>query len=176
MRTCYAFLLLACSVRAAELPKFSDYPEALSRIERYAKATVPDVDAASRCIRDLPYDKPEAPDFADRFTFFVDGCGSGCAEFCLIDRVSGAVFPGVGAVGGPDFEHRRDSRLVIIKHTDGRYADADLFFADCYVWQDGRFRFLGRWQTTNGKAQRASAIDWERVVVFAPNPPTWPER
>lgn len=38
---------------------------------------------------------------------------------------------------------------------------------------EGQFRFLGRWQTTFGNANRASAIMWQRAVVFAPNEPTW---
>lgn len=184
MRACYVIFLLAYGVRAAELPRFGDYPVALSKIERYTKALIPKTNDGARCLRDLKYDRPAAPDFADRFTFAESGCGTGCAEFCLIDRVSGEVFPGLRAGGfvgypgfreghGLDFEYQRDSRLVIIKHTDGMYGDDDLFFADCYVWQEGEFRFLGRWQTTFGNAQRTSAVNWERAIVFAPNEPTW---
>lgn len=173
MRTYFLFILLGFGLRAAELPRFADYPVDLSKIEHFAKAVVPEVGNGSRCILYLQYDRPSAPDFADHFTLFLSGCGTGCAEFCLIDRVSGAVFPGYGAAGGPKLEYRRDSRLVIIKHTDGTYRDDDLFFADCYVWQGGQFRFLGRWQTTFGKAKSGGAIDWSKVIVFSANEPSW---
>jgi hypothetical protein len=173
MNARYVLLLFALNMRAEELPKLSDYPVKLTRMERYAKANIPEVREGSRSIRDLAYDRPAPPNFADRFTLFLTGCGSGCAEFCMIDRVSGRVFPGYLANGGPKLEFARDSRLVIIKHTDGMYGDSNPYFADCYVWEEDRFRFLGRWATTFGVAQNKKWVDWSRVILIAPNPRTW---
>jgi len=167
-------LFLAATAGAAELPKLADYPVALTKIERTVKAIVPDILVASRCIRDLHYDRSEEPNFANRFTLFLTGCGTGCAEFCLIDRVTGRISPGFISIGGPKLEFARNSRLVIIKHTDGMYADSNPFFADCYVWEEDHFRFLGRWVTTYGVAQQKMPIDWAATVALNPNRPTWP--
>ena len=166
-------LVVALGAHAAELPKFADYPAPFTKVEPYAKAIIPDVHDVSRCIRDLRYDRPEAPNFADRFTLFLTGCGTGCAEFCLIDRVTGRVSPGFLSIGGPKLEFARNSRLVIIKHTDGMYGDSNPFFADCYAWEKDHFRFLGRWVTTYGLAQQEMSIDWTAAVTLNPNPPTW---
>ena len=124
-------LLTALATQAAELPKFTDYPVAVSEIDRFARAIVPAVHGSSRCLRDLANDRPEKPNFADRFTLAVSGCGSGCAEFCVIDRVTGRVFPGIDSIGGPKIEFVRDSRLIIVRHTEGRYADTNPFYVDC---------------------------------------------
>ena len=169
-------LFVTLGVHAAELPKFADFPAAPTKVERYAKAVVPDIHDGSRCLRDLHYDRPDAPNFADRFTLFLTGCGSGCAEFCLIDRVSGKVFPGFTVGGAPKLEFSRDSRMVVVRHTDGMYGDLNPFFADCYVWEKDRFRFLGGWATTFGDAQKKKVIDWAPVIAIEPNAPSWPSR
>lgn len=168
-------LLTAYSVGAADLPRLADYTAGLTKIDHYEKAIVPSVKGSSRCIRDLAYDRAAPPDFADRYTLFLTGCGSGCAEFCLIDRITGSVFPGFIFSGGPKVGFVRESNLVIVKHTDGMYGDSNPFYADCYLWEKDHFRFLGRWSTHYGEAQKKS-IDWIQVVRIDPNPPTWPSR
>ena len=66
------------------------------------------------------------PNFADRYTVVIWGCGSGCIEFAITDAKSGAVFfpsflpvesvSGGGEAGKENIVHRkvefrRDSRL-----------------------------------------------------------------
>jgi hypothetical protein len=45
----------------------------------------------------------------------------------LIDRVSGKVFPGFTVGGAPKLEFSRDSRMVVVRHTDGMYGDLNPF-------------------------------------------------
>ncbi len=172
MRAGLIFLVLILVGRAEEVPNPQDYPTAISPIDRFVKAAIPDVHSYSRCIRDLRYDRPATPDFADHYSMCIAGCGSGCAEFCVIDRRTGHVFPGFSFGGGPQFQFTRTSRLVGVLHTDGMYSDEDEVYADYYVWKSDHFSFVGRWVTTYGAVQKKHPT-WSRRVTFEPNLPVW---
>ncbi|MEG2805616.1 hypothetical protein [Stenotrophomonas sp.] len=133
MMTPLAAWLLALAGALPGTPQLQDYPVALTRIDHYAPTRVPrhGIDWKLRQYLEGGGDGPL--DFADRFTVYTLGCGSGCLQFALIDRRNGKVHPGLYLNNGR-LAHRRDSRLLIATHNDG-YGYPDIL--DYYLW-DGR--------------------------------------
>lgn len=111
-------LLLALAVAAAP-PQLEDYPVELTRIDHFAPTRPPRDGVTWKMDMYLRGDGQDGDlDFADRFTVYLAGCGSGCIEYVLIDRVSGEVHPGQTLNNGR-LAHRRDSRLLIVTQNDG---------------------------------------------------------
>lgn len=122
---------------------FEDYPVALSRIGAFATTRLPRSGVTWKMDMYLRADSQQgALDFADRFTVYQAGCGSGCLEYVLIDRVSGKVHPGQTLNNGR-LAHRRDSRLLIVTHNEGYgYPDQIAY----YTWTGKRLALIRREQ------------------------------
>lgn len=127
---------------ASAPPTFQAHRVALSRIDHPAPAKLPRTDIGWKMVRYLQADgeAPEPPNFADRFTLFVVGCGSGCRQYALIDRRSGKVHPGQ-ALNNVRFDYRRDSRLLVVTHAEGARSPD---IVDYLVWDGARWRRIGR--------------------------------
>ena len=93
-------------------------------IQKFAHTQIPTAGIDYKVEQFLRYSDSEPLNFADKFTLGEIGCGTGCVEYCLIDRTSGAVFSGLdfnqdfpNDYNGPTgFYYRRDSRLFIVYH------------------------------------------------------------
>jgi len=127
---------------ASAPPTFQAHRVALSRIDHPAPAKLPRTDIGWKMVRYLQADgeAPEPPNFADRFTLFLVGCGSGCRQYALIDRRSGKVHPGQ-ALNNVRFDYRRDSRLLVVTHAEGARSPD---IVDYLVWDGARWRRVGR--------------------------------
>ncbi|MGE8216673.1 MAG: hypothetical protein ACN6RD_10790 [Stenotrophomonas maltophilia] len=134
----FAPCLLAIAASLSGSPRLEDYPVPLSRIDHPAPPRIPRHGINWKMRQYLQGAPDGAPDFADRFTLYTLGCGSGCIEFALIDRRSGKVHPGHSFNNGR-FAHRRDSRLLIVTHNDG-YGYPDIL--DYYLWNGRRLTLL----------------------------------
>ncbi len=127
---------------ASAPPTFQAHRGALSRIDHPAPAKLPRTDIGWKMVRYLQADgeAPEPPNFADRFTLFLVGCGSGCRQYALIDRRSDKVHPGQ-ALNNVRFDYRRDSRLLVVTHAEGARSPD---IVDYLVWDGARWRRVGR--------------------------------
>lgn len=123
--------------------RFEDYPAALSHIGTFAPTRPPRPGVTWKMDMYLRADHQDgALDFADRFTVYQAGCGSGCLAYVLIDRVSGKVHPGQTLNNGR-LAHRRDSRLLIVTHNEG-YGYPDQI--EYYAWTGKRLALIKREQ------------------------------
>jgi hypothetical protein len=181
------FLFVTLAARGAELPRLSDYPVEVTRIDRYADTVLPDArdprfNGVSRifwylpsCVK--PLANPESldkPGFADRYTVFESGCGTACMFFCLIDRISGVVYPGLARTGPVELRYARDSRLMIFSYTGWNLAaenDAVAYHADCYLWDHDHLRFLSRFRGIGTRSRNPGTKDWEPVIAAGPENP-----
>lgn len=127
---------------ASAPPTFEAHRVPLSRIDHPAPAKLPRADIGWKMKQYVQFDGevPEPPNFADRFTLFLVGCGSGCRQYALIDRRSGRVHSGQ-ALNNVRFDYRRDSRLLVVTHTEG-YRSPDI--VDYMVWNGTRWRRVAR--------------------------------
>jgi len=108
-------------------PNFESYRVTLHPIKNFAPTQIPKAGLDWKMEDYLHYSDNEPLNFADRFTLFDIGCGTGCVEFCLIDRKTGVVYPGTDFT--QDFPHdysgpfglqfRRNSRLLVVYHAVG---------------------------------------------------------
>jgi hypothetical protein len=148
MKTLLAMLLVVSSACAAS-PRFEEFPVTPSQIEKMAPTSIPTTGIDWKMEEYLRYadEKSEQRlDFADRYTVFHIGCGTGCHQYALIDRITGAVFSGgchqedfpPDYAGPMGFEYRRTSRLLIIRRSESfRWP----VFVDYFVW-DGKVMSL----------------------------------
>lgn len=89
----------------------------------------------------------DGPDFADRYTLFSISCGTGCTEYVVIDRISGAIYPGESIIldfpseykGPYGLDYRRDSRLLVIYQAEGFSWPVHVSF---YAWDGARINFI----------------------------------
>jgi len=123
----------------------------LHSITKFAPTKVPQSGIDWKMQEYLRYSDKEPLNFADKYTLFEVGCGTGCLEFCLIDRTTGTVYPGMDFTtdfpldykGPSGFTYRRSSRLLVVHRADNfQYP----IFVDYYLWDGARFRLL---QTDN---------------------------
>lgn len=95
----------------------------------------------------LCYSDREALNFADKFTLFQIGCGTGCVEFSLIDRTTGVVYPGKSFnqdfprnYHGPmGLKYRRDSKLLVVYQASGYDYPVSV---DSYLWDEATLKLL----------------------------------
>jgi hypothetical protein len=145
-----AYLLLIISlpiVLLAALPEYESYSVVVHPIQKFACTQIPKSGIDWKTGRFLRYSDDEPRNFADRYTLGEIGCGTGCVEYCLIDRVSGAVYPGPdfnqdfpndyhGLTG---FHYRHDSRLFIVYHATAFEYPVHVSY---YVWQSTNMTLL----------------------------------
>jgi hypothetical protein len=128
------FVLLAAP------PKYEAYSVVVHHIKKFARTQIPKSGIDWKMEDYLHYSDKEPLNFADKFTLFDIGCGTGCIEYCLIDRTSGSVYLGMdfnqdfpndyhGLMG---LHYRRDSRLLVVYHATGYEYPVHVSY---YVWQ-----------------------------------------
>lgn len=121
-----------CSIRpdrAADAPRFEDFPAAMRPVTRQA-GLILDTAQARRHRSLLAGEAAQGPNFAGTYTIAAWGCGAACTAFAIIDARTGRVhFPagfsrivgvhvgGYGAPGPPRYANLRfrpDSRLLVV--------------------------------------------------------------
>ena len=128
-----AILLAGC----APPMTFESYGIPLSPLPQPAPTRIPDTGLNWKMRQYLETSAdPGEPDFADRLTVFKISCGTGCLEYRLIDRRTGEVLQGDYVTNG-GVEHRRDSRLLIVRRSQGFGRPV---FMDYLVWDGARLR------------------------------------
>ena len=147
---CSVAVLLACSSRATTAKQthaeFESYSVPLRKITSFAPTKIPNDGVNWKMEDQLRFSDGEPLNFANKYTLFSIGCGISCVEFCLIDRTTGIVHPGMSFnqhfladyEGPTGFIHRRDSRLLVVYHA----ALDEPIFADYYVWDGAKFTLL----------------------------------
>lgn len=108
-------------------PKFESYLVARQPIKNAALTQIPKSGIDWKMEEYLHYSNDEPINFADKFTLFDIGCGTGCIEFCLIDRTTGTVYPGddftqdfPSDYNGPyGFQFHSNSKLLIVYYAEG---------------------------------------------------------
>ncbi|MCL2021512.1 MAG: hypothetical protein FWG81_05310 [Betaproteobacteria bacterium] len=126
---------------------FESYYVPLHKITRFAPTRIPDSGLNWKMQDYLRFSDKEPLNFAGKYTLFKIGCGTNCVEFCLIDRTTGIVHPGMSFntffpidYKGPwDFEYRLDSRLLVVYHSRGF---GDPVLVDYYAWDGTAFILL----------------------------------
>jgi hypothetical protein len=147
MRRVLAVIILFPLVLTAGSPKFEFYSVKVHPIRHFAPTKIPKSGIDWKMDRFLRHSDDEPVAFADRYTFGEIGCGTGCIEYCLIDRTSGAVYPGTdfnqdfpndyhGLTG---FQFRRDSKLFVVYHAVGFEYPIHVSY---YVWEGTKPKFL----------------------------------
>jgi len=137
-----AYLLLIISlpiVLLAAPPKYESYSVAVHPIQKFAQTQIPKSEIDWKMEEYLHYSDKEPLNFADKYTLFEIGCGTGCVEYCLIDRTSGVIYPGEYFIqdfpndydGSTGLQYRRDSRLLIVYHANGYEYPVHVNY---YVW------------------------------------------
>src|ERR1019366_1426147 len=95
----------------------------------------------------LHYSDKSPLNFADKYTLFEIGCGTGCLEFCLIDRTTGTMHPGMDFTtdfpldykGPGGFKYRRSSKLLVVYRANNfEYP----ILVDYYLWDGSGFKLL----------------------------------
>lgn len=143
----------------ADAPRYEDYKV---KTHFKGKPAAPDVRShpRSRMFRTmLRWNAKEGPNFAGHYTIASWGCGSGCAEYAIIDAITGRVFHppqfrsiDVNNIDNAIFEtdnrlvrYSLDSRLLMV--IGGINEDSKLRGISYFVW-DGtqlkRIRFVAR--------------------------------
>jgi hypothetical protein len=140
-----ALILNGCS---SVPPTFETYSVPLTRIDTIAQTKIPQSGLDWKMEGSLQTSSQLGlPDFADRFTLFHVSCGTGCTEYALLDRVSGAFHPG-GMVtfdypsdyhGPYGLQYRRDSRLLLVYQAEGF---AWPVYASYYVWDGAQMKLV----------------------------------
>jgi hypothetical protein len=138
--------LLPLVLMAAPL-KFESYSVVLHPITKYAPTKIPKSGIDWKMEDFLQYTDKDALNFADNYTLVKVGCGTGCVEYCLIDRVSGMVYPGTdfnqdfpNNYNGPaGFQFHRDSKLLVVYHADSFEYPVHVSY---YVWEDKKLKLL----------------------------------
>jgi hypothetical protein len=148
IKRCWLFLVaLLPYTLIAEPPKFESYRVLLHQIKTFAQTQIPKSGIDWKMEEYLHYSDEEPLNFADRYTLEEIGCRTGCVDYCLIDRITGVVYPGTdfnqdfpNEYRGPSgFQYRRDSRLVVIySATNFEYP----VHVSYYVWEDLKLKFL----------------------------------
>lgn len=147
MRTCLLLMICLPGILRATLPTYESYSAVVHPIQKFAHTQIPKSGIDWKMEEYLHYSDKEPLNFADKFTLSNIGCGTGCIEYCLIDRTSGAVYPGEdfnqdfpnGYDGLTGLHHRRDSRLLIVYHATAFEYPVHVSY---YVWQDMNMTLL----------------------------------
>jgi hypothetical protein len=139
-----AFVLLCSCVPSAPQLNFAGYAVPLQELRPVTKASIPASSINLDMRQSLEHNDQAQPDFAGHYTLRDSGCGTGCLEFALIDHATGRVHPGMqfnvefppSYPGPKGLDHRRDSRLLIVRRATGfRYP----VFVDYYAWDGSGF-------------------------------------
>ncbi|MBI5380450.1 MAG: hypothetical protein HZA31_00985 [Opitutae bacterium] len=126
------FLILLALVGCSQTtPTFEAFPahEQIA-LAKFAKTKIPRSGIGWKMESYLSYsDNPEIAhvNFAGYYSVFIVGCGTGCAEYCIIDRSTGEVYPQrdfqqdfPNEWDGPTgFLFRPDSRLFTVYWAEG---------------------------------------------------------
>ena len=84
MRPLLLLITLLPFASVAAPPKFESYPVALHPIKQFARTQIPKSGIDWKMEDYLHYSDKEPLNFADKYTLFDIGCGTGCIEYCLI--------------------------------------------------------------------------------------------
>jgi hypothetical protein len=87
-------IFLPLLLMAAVPPRFESFPVEVHPIKKFARTKIPKTGVDWKMDRFLRSSDNEPVTFAGKYTFGEIGCGTGCVEYCLIDRTSGVVYPG----------------------------------------------------------------------------------
>jgi hypothetical protein len=147
MRAALLLLGLFAGLTATAAPQFGSNSIPLHSITKFAPTKIPKVGIDWKMQKYLHYSDKEPLNFADRYTLLEIGCGTGCLEFCLIDRTTGNVYPGMDFTtdfpldykGPSGFTYRRSSRLLVVHRADNFECP---IFVDYYLWDKLSFRIL----------------------------------
>src|ERR1039458_9033727 len=83
-----SMIFLSCAFAAAS-PQFDSNSVPLHAIKKFAPTKIPERGIDWKMRDYLHYSDKSPLNFADKYTLFEIGCGTGCLEFCLIDRTTG---------------------------------------------------------------------------------------
>lgn len=132
---------------SVSLPNFELYPAQSNPIGRFAKTKIPESGIDWKMQDYLRFSDDNPLNFAGKYTLFEIGCGTGCIEFCLIDRTTGIVVPGKdfnqnfpeGYNGLMGLQYRQGSSLLVVYHaTAFKYPVS----VDYYLWDGAKFNLL----------------------------------
>ena len=148
--TCFSLAAVANGVDVVS-PLFKSYSVPLRKIIKFAPTKIPSSDDPNSGINwkqeeYLRYSSKAPLNFSDKYTLFKTGCGTDCLEFCLIDRTTGVVYPGMSFnqlfppdyKGHKGFKFHRSSRLLVVYHA----GLGEPVFVDYYVWDGVKFILL----------------------------------
>jgi hypothetical protein len=156
MRLSLLLLFLIPITLAAAPPTFESFATPIHSITNFPRTKVPKSGIDWKMERDLRDSQTNSINFAGKYTLIDDGCGTGCFEFCLIDRTSGKVYPGAdfsceypADYHGPlYFQYRRDSRLLIAYDAFGAEYPVHVRY---YVWDGTKLKLLETHEITKPK-------------------------
>jgi hypothetical protein len=128
-------------------PKYESYLVTARPIKKFARTMIPDSGIDWKVERALRCSDTEPVNFAGKYTLLETGCGTGCSEYCLVDRTNGKVYPGSdftedfpdGYHGPTGFQYRRDSTLLVVFHAVGFDYPVHVSY---YVWEGTNLKFL----------------------------------
>jgi hypothetical protein len=160
MRCLSLLLVLVSTTVVMAAPQFESYSVTVHRLRKFAQTRIPQSSIDWKMERCLRESDKQALNFSDKYTLVEVGCGTGCSEFCLIDRSTGKVHPGMSVTmdfpkhyeGLAGFEYRRDSRLLIVR---GAYEFHYPIFVNYYLWSQTKFDLLQSEQISEKKKVNA---------------------
>jgi hypothetical protein len=142
----------------ADSPTYESYSVQSNPTKRFAKTKIPESGIDWKMREHLRFSDDNPLNFAGQYTLFEIGCGTGCVEFCLIDRTTGEVHTGMdfnqdfpkGYVGLTGLQYRKSSRLLEVYHaTASKYPVT----VDSYLWDGTKFNLLRSAQLNPNDAQ-----------------------
>jgi hypothetical protein len=160
MRCLSLLLVLVSTIVVMAAPQFESHSVTVHRLRKFAPTRIPQSSIDWKMERCLRESDKQPLNFSDKYTLVEVGCGTGCSEFCLIDRSTGKVHPGMSVAmdfpkdykGLAGFEYRRDSRLLIVR---GAYEFHYPIFVNYYLWSQTKFDLLQSEQISEKKKVNA---------------------
>ncbi|HSU53231.1 MAG TPA: hypothetical protein VLT36_04150 [Candidatus Dormibacteraeota bacterium] len=159
-RRALLLIVLLAALAAPASPLFESNSVPLHRIPKFVPTNIPTNGLDWKMQEYLRYSDKVPLNFADKYTLLEAGCGTGCIEFCLIDRTTGVVHQGLDFTTdlprdytGPwGFKYSRKSRELVVYHGNNFQYPV---FVDCYAWDGMRFTLLHTDKIQeNGKANK----------------------
>jgi hypothetical protein len=147
MRHLLLLIILMPFASVAAPPAFESFAVPLHSITNFARIKIPKSGIDWKMEDYLRYSDDDPPNFADKYTLIDVGCGTGCFEFCLIDRTSGKVYPGkdfnceypADYHGPMYFQYHRDSRLLVVYESFGAQYPVHVKY---YIWKGAKLKLL----------------------------------
>jgi hypothetical protein len=134
-------------ISTAAPPDYASYSVVTNSIKKFAPTQIPKSGIDWKVGRCLRYSDDDPLNFAGKYTLEEVGCGTGCIEYCLIDRTTGLVYPGKDFTqdfpndyrGRTGLHYRCDSRLLIVYDAISYEYPIQVSY---YVWDGAKMKLL----------------------------------